>query len=68
MPISLVNGSRSSYKTLIKLELQGMHIELCNDYRKCRSKADADSAMATIKAWWFSSRACSKSAMKDLTS
>ena len=55
-------------KQLIKLELQGRHIKLCNDYRKCRSKADADSAMAAIKAWWFSSGAYSESAMKDLTS
>ena len=53
---------------LIKPELQGRHIELCNDYRKCRSKADADSAMVAIKAWWFSSGACFESAMKDLTS
>ena len=55
-------------KQLIKPELQARHIELCDDYRKCRSKADANSAMAVIKAWWFSSGACSESAMKDLTS
>ena len=55
-------------RQLIKNELQARHIELCNDYRKCRSKADADLAMASIKAWWFSSGACSESALKELSS
>ena len=55
-------------KQLIKPELQGRHIELCNDYWKCRLKADDDSVMVAIKTWWFSSGACFESAMKDLTS
>ena len=55
-------------KQLIKPELQARHIELCNDCRKCRSKADADLAMASIKEWWFSSGACSESALKELLS
>ena len=55
-------------RQLIKPELQTKHIELCNDYWKCRSKADADLAMASIKVWWFSSGACSESALKELSS
>ena len=55
-------------RQLIKPELQARHIELCNDYRKCRNKADADLAMALIKAWWFSSGACSECALKELLS
>ena len=55
-------------KQLIKPELQGRHNELCNKYRRCRSKADADLAMLAIKAWWFLSGACSKTRLKDLTS
>ena len=55
-------------RQLIKLELQTRHIKLCNDYRKYRSKADVDLAMASIKAWWFSSGACSESALKELSS
>ena len=54
-------------RQLIKSKLQARHIELCNDYRKCRSKADADLAMASIKAWWFSSGACSESALKEMS-
>ena len=55
-------------KQLINLELQRRHIKLCNDYWRCRSKVDADLAMTAIKAWWFLSKAYSKSAIKDLTS
>ena len=53
---------------LIKLELQARHIKLCHDYWKCRSRVDAGLAMASIKAWWFSSGACSESALKELSS
>ena len=53
-------------RQLIKPELQAKHLELCHEYRKCRSKADA--AVASIKAWWFSSGACSESSLKELTS
>ena len=55
-------------RQLIKPKLQARHIELCNDYWKCRSKADVDLAMVSIKAWWFSCGACSKSALKELSS
>ena len=55
-------------RQLIKPELQARHIEPCNDYRKCRNKVDADLAMVSIKAWWFSSGACSESALKELSS
>ena len=49
-------------------EMQTKHRELCHEYRKCRSKADVDLAVASIKAWWFSSGMCSKSVVKELTS
>ena len=55
-------------KQLIKPELQSKHIELCHEYRRCTSKADADLALAALKARWFSSGACSKSSLKELTS
>ena len=55
-------------KQLLKPELQAKHMELCYEYRKCRSKADVDLAVTSIKAWWFSSDACSESAVKEFTS
>ena len=62
-------------RQLIKLELQAKHMELCHEYRKCRTKADADLVVVSIKPWWFSmsklsiaSGVCSESALKELTS
>ena len=55
-------------KQLIKLELQSRHIELCYEYQKCKTKVDANIAMASIKAWWYSSSACLEDALKELTS
>ena len=55
-------------KQLIKPELQAKHIEFCHKYRRCTCKADADLALAALKAWWFSSGACSESSLKELTS
>ena len=55
-------------RQLIKPELQAKHMELCHEYRKCRTKVDADLAVASIKAWWFSSGACLENALKELTS
>jgi hypothetical protein len=53
-------------KQLIRLDLQAEHMRLCQEYRKCQSLSDADAAMASIKAWWFSSRAVSESGLKEL--
>ena len=55
-------------KQLIKPELQAKHIELCHKYQSCTCKADAELALAALKAWWFSSGACSESSLKELTS
>ena len=55
-------------RQLIKPKLQAKHMELCHEYRKCRTKANSNLAMASIKAWWFSSGACSESSLKELTS
>ena len=55
-------------RQLIKPKLQAKHMELCHEYRKCKTKADVDLAVASIKAWWFSSGACSESSLKELTS
>ena len=41
----------------IKPELQAKYIELCHEYMRCTCKADADLALATLKAWWFLSGA-----------
>ena len=54
-------------RQLIKPKLQAKHIELYYEYRKYRSKVDEDLALASIKAWWFSSSACSESGVKELT-
>ena len=55
-------------KQLIKPELQEKHIELCHEHQRCTCKVDADLALATLKAWWFLSRACLESSLKELTS
>lgn len=53
-------------KQLIKPELQQVHLKLCHEYRKSRSKTDADAALASIKAWWFSSGAVAEGSLKEL--
>jgi hypothetical protein len=53
-------------KQLIRPELQAEHIRLCQEYRKCQSISDANAAMASIKAWWFSSGSVSESGLKEL--
>ena len=50
----------------IKPELHAMHKRLCHEYRKCKTKAAADSAMEAIKASWYSSRGVSKSGLKEM--
>ena len=50
----------------IKLELHAMHKRLCHEYRKCKTKAAADSAMEAIKAWWYSSGGVSESSLKEM--
>jgi hypothetical protein len=54
-------------KQLIKPELQSEHIRLCQEYRKCLTIGEADSKLASIKAWWFSTGAISESGLKELT-
>jgi hypothetical protein len=53
-------------KQLIRPELQAEHIRLYQEYRKCQSISDANAAMASIKAWWFSSDSVSESGLKEL--
>jgi hypothetical protein len=53
-------------KQLIKPELQAKHIRLCQEYHKCQTIGEADSKMASIKAWWFSSGAVSESGLIEL--
>ena len=53
-------------KQYIKPELQDMHKRLCHEYRKCKTKTDADIAMEAIKAWWYSFGGISESALKEL--
>jgi hypothetical protein len=53
-------------KQLLRLDLQAEHMHLCQEYRKCQSLSDADAAMASIKAWWFSSGAILESGLKEL--
>ena len=55
-------------RQLIKPRLQTKHMELCHEYRKCRSKTYANLAVASIKAWWFSSGVCLESVVKELIS
>ena len=55
-------------KQLIKPKLQSKHIELCHEYQRCTSKADADLALVALKAWWFSLGACLESSLKELMS
>ena len=43
-----------------------MHKRLCHEYRKCKTKAAADSAMEAIKAWWYSSGGVSESGLKEM--
>ena len=50
----------------IKPELRAMHKRLCHEYRMCRSKAAADSAMEAIWAWWYSSGGVSESGLKEM--
>jgi hypothetical protein len=54
-------------KQLTKPELQSEHIRLCQEYRKCLTIGEANSKLASIKAWWFSSGAVSESGLKELT-
>ena len=53
-------------KQYIKPELQDMHKRFCHEYRKCRTKTDADTPMEAIKAWWYSSGGISESGLKEL--
>ena len=53
-------------KQLIRLDLQAKYIRLCQEYQKYQSLLDADATMASIKAWWFSSRTVSKLGLKEL--
>ena len=48
-------------KQFIKPEFWEMHKKLCYEYRKCRTKVDADTTMEAIKAWWFLFGAVSES-------
>ena len=50
----------------IKPKLQAMHKRLCHEYRKCKSKASADTAMEVIKAWWYSSGGVSETGLKEM--
>ena len=50
----------------IKLELHAIHKRLCHEYRKCKTKAAADSAMEAIRAWWYSSGGMSESGLKEM--
>jgi hypothetical protein len=52
-------------KQLIRSDLQAEHIRLCQEYRMSPSIADANAAMASIKAWWFSSGAVSEDGLKS---
>jgi hypothetical protein len=53
-------------KQLIKPELQAEYIRLCQEYRMCQSIGEADSKLASIKAWWFFSGAASEFGLKEL--
>lgn len=53
-------------KQIIKPELQQVYLKLCHDYRKSQTKSDANTALAAIKAWWFSFGAVAKSSLKEL--
>ena len=53
-------------KQFIKLELQEAHKQLCHEYRLCKTRDEADSAMEAIRVWWFSSSAVSESGLKEL--
>ena len=53
-------------KQFIEPELQKMHNRLCHEYRKCWTKADAEIAMQSIKAWWFSLGSMSESGLKEM--
>jgi hypothetical protein len=55
-------------KQLIRADLQDEHIRLCQEYRKSPSIADANAAMASIKAWWFLSGAVIEAGLKELNS
>ena len=50
----------------IKPKLRAMHKRLCHEYRMCRSKVAADSAMEAIWAWWYSSGRVSESGLKEM--
>ena len=50
----------------IKPELQAMHKRLCHEYRMCRSKVTANSAMEAIRAWWYSSGGVSENGLKEM--
>jgi hypothetical protein len=54
-------------KQLIRPDLQAEHIRLCQEYRSCQSLDDANAALASIKAWWFSSGVVSEAGLKELT-
>jgi hypothetical protein len=53
-------------KQLIRPDLQIEHIRLCQEYRKSQSISDANAAMASIKAWRFSSGSVSEAGLKEL--
>jgi hypothetical protein len=52
-------------KQLIRPDLQIEHIRLCQEYRKSQSISDANAAMASIKAWRFSSGSVSEAGLKE---
>ena len=43
-----------------------MHKRLCHEYRKCKTKVNADTAKETIKAWWFSFGVVLESGVREM--
>jgi hypothetical protein len=53
-------------KQLIRPNLQAEHIMLCQEYRNCQTLSDANAALLSIKAWWFSSDTVFEASLKEL--
>ncbi len=51
---------------LIAKEVQNQHIQLCRQYKDATSMFEADKMYLEIKAWWYSSTAASKPAIREL--